>query len=184
MDRKAHVDQDSGRPETSLSDDLAAGDLAQRRATLRSIVKARGPVGHFHIGRNTGMIQQKSNPQSPQVVSLADEDSVKQILLCTVFGLWDIVNDLPRLRLSKREHYRVTNFGSARAQPSTYAYDEVKRIARVLAEMSFVAALLFGWFLSQSNEQRRAPARSIGERKRRTRIPTAAPGQRSLPVPR
>ena len=71
----------------------------------------------------------------PHLVSLADEESIKQILLHTVFGLWDIVNNLTRLRPSKREHYRVTIFGSARAQPGTYVYAEVKRIAAALAEM-------------------------------------------------
>src|SRR5690348_7761311 len=71
----------------------------------------------------------------PQMVSLADEESVKQILVGTVFGLWEIVNNLTRLRPSKRERYRVTIFGSARAQPGTYVYDEVKRVATALAEM-------------------------------------------------
>jgi uncharacterized protein (TIGR00730 family) len=70
-----------------------------------------------------------------EFVSLADEDAVKQILVRTVFGLWEIVNDLTRLRPSKKERYRVTIFGSARARPGTYVYDEVKRIAAALAEM-------------------------------------------------
>jgi hypothetical protein len=51
-----------------------------------------------------------------QRVSLADEEGVKQILVSAVFGLWDIVNNLTRLRPSKRERYHVTIFGSARAQ--------------------------------------------------------------------
>src|SRR5579863_8839508 len=68
-------------------------------------------------------------------VSLADEEAVKEILVRSVFGLWDIVNDLTRLRPSKRERYRVTIFGSARAKPGTFVYDEVKRVAAVLAEM-------------------------------------------------
>src|SRR6516162_3157442 len=68
-------------------------------------------------------------------VSLADEDAVKQVLVDTVFGLWDIVNNLARLKPTKRERYRVTIFGSARAKPGTYAYDEVKRVAAALAEM-------------------------------------------------
>ncbi len=61
-------------------------------------------------------------------VSMADEETVKQILVNTVFGLWDIVNNLARLRPSKRERYRVTIFGSARAKPDTYVYNEVKRV--------------------------------------------------------
>jgi hypothetical protein len=69
------------------------------------------------------------------VVSLADEEGVKDVLVSTVFGLWEIVNNLTRIRPSKRERYRVTIFGSARAQPGTYVYGEVKRVATALAEM-------------------------------------------------
>src|SRR5262249_25898235 len=68
-------------------------------------------------------------------ISLTDEEGVKQVLVKTVFGLWDIVNDLTRLRPSKRERYRVTIFGSARAKPGTVVYDEVKRGASARAEM-------------------------------------------------
>ena len=74
-------------------------------------------------------------PKRTQTVSLADEEAVKDMLISTVFGLWDIVNNLTRLRPSRRERYRVTIFGSARAQAGTYVYDEVKRVAAVLAEM-------------------------------------------------
>src|SRR6516165_2180478 len=75
---------------------------------------------------------QESKPGS---ISMADEEAVIEVLVDTVFGLWDIVSNLTRLRPSKRERYRVTIFGSARAKPSTYVYDEVKRVAAALAEM-------------------------------------------------
>ena len=68
-------------------------------------------------------------------ITLADEDAVKQVLVQTVFGLWDIVNNLTRLRPSRHGRYRVTIFGSARAKPGTFVYDEVKRVAAALAEM-------------------------------------------------
>src|SRR5215468_2878754 len=68
-------------------------------------------------------------------VSLADEEAVKQILVNTVFGLWDIVNNLTRLKPSKSERYRVTIFGSARAKSGSVVYDEVKRVAAALADM-------------------------------------------------
>jgi len=71
----------------------------------------------------------------PRNVSLADEDAVRQVLTRAVFGLWDVVNDLTRLRPTKRERYRVTIFGSARAKPGTFVYDEVKRVAAALAAM-------------------------------------------------
>jgi hypothetical protein len=48
-------------------------------------------------------------------VSLADEEAVKRIVVDTLFGLWATVNNLSRLRPSKRERYRITVFGSARA---------------------------------------------------------------------
>jgi uncharacterized protein (TIGR00730 family) len=69
------------------------------------------------------------------LVGLADEEAVKQILVGSVLGLWEVVNNLTRLRPSKRERYRVTIFGSARAQPGTFVYEEVKRVATALAAL-------------------------------------------------
>jgi uncharacterized protein (TIGR00730 family) len=68
-------------------------------------------------------------------VSLADDDGVKQVLVDSVLGLWDVVNNLTRLRPSRQDRYRVTIFGSARARPGTFAYEETKRVAAVLAEL-------------------------------------------------
>src|SRR2546423_15457604 len=73
------------------------------------------------------------NKGSPEV-SLADEEGVKDVLVRTVLGLWEIVNDLTRLRPSRRERYRVTIFGSARGPPGPSAYHQVHRIAAALAE--------------------------------------------------
>jgi uncharacterized protein (TIGR00730 family) len=68
-------------------------------------------------------------------VSLADEESVKRILSTTIVGLWELANNLSRLRPSRRERYRVAIFGSARAEPGGFAYEEVKRAAVAFAEM-------------------------------------------------
>ena len=70
-----------------------------------------------------------------QTVSLADEEAVKQVLVA--HGLrplghrqrFDPASDRPSAGA------RATIFGSARAQPGTYVYDEVKRVATALAEM-------------------------------------------------
>ena len=70
-----------------------------------------------------------------RLVSLADEEAVRKILSTTVLDLWKVVNNLTRLRPSKRERYRVAIFGSARAQPGTFVYDEVKRAAAAFAAM-------------------------------------------------
>jgi uncharacterized protein (TIGR00730 family) len=69
------------------------------------------------------------------VISLADEDGVKQVLVDSVLGLWDVVNNLTRLRPSRRDRYRVTIFGSARARAGTFGYEETKRAAAALAAM-------------------------------------------------
>lgn len=65
--------------------------------------------------------------QTMNTVSLADEERVKQVLVNSVLGLWDVVNNLTRLRLSQRERYRTTIFGSARAV--TFGYEKTKRAA-------------------------------------------------------
>ena len=70
-----------------------------------------------------------------QLVSLGDEEAVKEILSTTIQNLWDVVNNLARLRPSRRDRYRVAIFGSARAQPGTFVYDEVKRVAAALAQV-------------------------------------------------
>lgn len=81
------------------------------------------------------MADARKSPESPQVVSLADEEAVKQVLASSITGLWDVVNTLSRLRPSKRERYRVAIFGSARAQRGTFVYEEVKRVAAAATEL-------------------------------------------------
>jgi len=81
------------------------------------------------------MSTDETRKENPGTVSLADEDAVKQVLVDSVLGLWDIVNNLTRLRPSRRERYRVTIFGSARARPGSFAYEETKRVASVLGAL-------------------------------------------------
>jgi uncharacterized protein (TIGR00730 family) len=73
--------------------------------------------------------------QRASAVSLADEPAVKQVLIDAVLGLWDVVNNLTRLKPSQNDRYRVTIFGSARAKPGTVAYEETKRVSKALAEL-------------------------------------------------
>jgi uncharacterized protein (TIGR00730 family) len=81
------------------------------------------------------MTAHASSDGATGAVSLADEDQVKQVLIESVLGLWDVVNNLTRLKPSKQDRYRVTIFGSARLQPGTFGYEETKRTAAALAEM-------------------------------------------------
>jgi uncharacterized protein (TIGR00730 family) len=73
--------------------------------------------------------------QRTDLVSLDNEEQVKKVLIDSVLGLWDVVNNLTRLKPSQRDRYRVTIFGSARAKPGTIAYEETKRVSKALAEM-------------------------------------------------
>jgi predicted Rossmann-fold nucleotide-binding protein len=85
-------------------------------------------------GANT-MSQNESAETRSDWVSLSDEEGLKQVLVNSVLGLWDVVNNLTRLRPSRHDRYRVTIFGSARAQPGTFGYEETKRAAAALAAM-------------------------------------------------
>lgn len=68
-------------------------------------------------------------------IRLDDESAVKDLLIRSVLGLWQVVNDLTRVRPSKPDRYRVTIFGSARAEPGGEIYEETKRVAAALAEL-------------------------------------------------
>ena len=71
----------------------------------------------------------------PRLVSLDDEDNVRKILTDTLFGLWATVNNLSRLRPSRRERYRVTVFGSARPDREHWVYQQVKLMCTELSTL-------------------------------------------------
>ncbi len=77
----------------------------------------------------------EDSPSDKEIVKLSDEEAVRELIIDSVFNLWKTVNNLTRLRLTKRERYRVTLFGSARAQPDSFVYEQVKTLAKDLAEM-------------------------------------------------
>jgi len=81
------------------------------------------------------MSSASSGANAATPVSLADENAVKQVIVDSILGLWDTVNNLTRLQPSRRDRYRVTIFGSARATPGSPPYEETKRAAAALAAM-------------------------------------------------
>ena len=82
------------------------------------------------------MSDRESSGTESDGISLADEGRVRQVLANAIAGLWDIVNDLTRLRPSRRERYRVTILQfRARTRPGTFGYEETRRLAEALAEM-------------------------------------------------
>ena len=81
------------------------------------------------------MSTNKTVDTTSRAVSLSDEDAVTRVLVNSVLSLWDVVNDLTRLKPTHRDRYKVTIFGSARAQAGTFGYDETKRTAAALAAL-------------------------------------------------
>ncbi len=82
------------------------------------------------------MKRTKSTTAAKQTsVSLADEDQVREVLAEAVLGLWDVVNNITRLKPTRHDRFRVTLFGSARVKPGTFGYDETKRCAEALAKL-------------------------------------------------
>jgi len=69
------------------------------------------------------------------IVRLSDEDAATALVERAVTGLWEVVNELTRLRRTTRRNYRVTIFGSARLKPGTPAYESVKQLAAELTKM-------------------------------------------------
>ena len=69
------------------------------------------------------------------LVPFSDETGVLEILSKSVLGLWETVNNLTRLRPTKRERYRVTIFGSARIEPTHWVYVAVRDTAAELTRL-------------------------------------------------
>lgn len=77
-----------------------------------------------------------SNPPADgSVVPLSDEKAVIEILGKSILGLWETVNNLTRLRPTKRERYRVTIFGSARVDPDHWVYAAVRDTSAELTRL-------------------------------------------------
>jgi uncharacterized protein (TIGR00730 family) len=76
-----------------------------------------------------------SQPQSAELVSLGDEAQVLKVVGDSVLHLWEVVNNLTRLRATRRERYRVTIFGSARVPKDHWVYKAVRDVAAELTRL-------------------------------------------------
>lgn len=109
-------------------------------------------------------------PVRSDLVDLADQERTLEVLQRSVLGLWSVVNDLTRLRPTRREHYRVAIFGSARVKEDHEAYAAVRDLSAELARMGCAIVTGGGPGLMQAANEgaaRGAPeasARSMGIR--------------------
>ena len=60
-------------------------------------------------------MNEHAGPTGPsEIIRLGDEEAAIGVLSEAVLGLWEVVNNLTRLRPTRQLRYRVTVFGSAR----------------------------------------------------------------------
>lgn len=101
--------RDQRNPERDEPDPIVAASPGPARP--RRGAAAKGPVA----------------ASRPEQVFEAVEDAL--------VSLWDVVNELARIRPPKPKYYRVTIFGSSRMQPGDAVYDDVRQLATRLAGM-------------------------------------------------
>jgi uncharacterized protein (TIGR00730 family) len=104
------------------------------------------------------------------LVNLSDEKRAVEILAQSVLGLWEVVNNLTRLRPTTRDEFRVTIFGSARIKPDHWVYGAVRDLAEELTRMGCAIITGGGPGLMQAANEGAAmagptaPGRSVGIR--------------------
>jgi uncharacterized protein (TIGR00730 family) len=81
------------------------------------------------------MNEHLDSAEGSETVLLGDEEATVKVLSQAVLGLWDVVNNLTRLRPTRRERYRVTIFGSARTDPEHWVYATVRDLAAELTRL-------------------------------------------------
>ena len=109
-------------------------------------------------------------PGHGDLVSLADESRTVDVLAESILGLWEVVNNLTRLRPARREQFRVTIFGSARIPSDHWVYGAVRDLSAELTRMG--CAIVTGGgpgLMRAANEGAAAagppaPGRSVGIR--------------------
>src|SRR6187455_282939 len=78
-------------------------------------------------GPNGSILMSNATTGQPGgLIPLSDEKAALEILTKSVMGLWETVNNLTRLRPTRRDRYRVTIFGSARVEPGHWVYKAVR----------------------------------------------------------
>jgi predicted Rossmann-fold nucleotide-binding protein len=80
-------------------------------------------------------VDDRSGKAAEDTITLGNEIQVLEVLAQSVQGLWEVVNNLTRLKPTKRLDFRITIFGSARVPREHWVYAAVRDLARDLAAM-------------------------------------------------
>ena len=81
------------------------------------------------------MDSENQRPGQTDVVLLSDEESVSRVLVSAIENLWQSVNELTRLRLTHKESYFVTIFGSARIESGCALYAQARELSEALSRL-------------------------------------------------
>ncbi len=81
------------------------------------------------------MNPEEASKTAGDTITLSDERRAIEVLVQSVQGLWEVVNNLTRLRPTKRAEFRVTIFGSARIPRGHWVHTAVRDLATELARM-------------------------------------------------
>ena len=114
----------------------------------------------------------ETNPalSSTDIITLSDEERASEVIAQSILGMWQVVNNLTRLRRTAREDFRVTIFGSARIPPEHWVYGAVRDLAAELSRMGCTVITGGGPGLMQAANEGAAAAgatasgRSVGIR--------------------
>jgi len=109
------------------------------------------------------MTEPKPATDGSDLIDLQDQRRTLEVVAQSVLGLWDVVNNLTRLRPTRREEYRVTLFGSARVQPDHLGYEAVRELAEELARMGCMVITGGGPGLMQAANEGAARAAEGGK---------------------
>jgi len=116
------------------------------------------------------MTEKTPASSSTDIIRLRDEQRASEVLSESILGLWEVVNNLTRLRRTTREDFRVTIFGSARIPPEHWVYGAVRDLAAELGRMGCTIVTGGGPGLMQAANEgvasagATAPGRSVGTR--------------------
>jgi uncharacterized protein (TIGR00730 family) len=108
--------------------------------------------------------------KKPVLLEPRSYDQAQEVLYDSVLRLWEVVDNLSRLRPTKSEYYSVSIFGSARLLPDDDVYKDVKWLARELVDLGCHIVTGGGPGLMQAanagakEAAPNAPERSIGIR--------------------
>lgn len=98
----------------------------------------------------------------PDTIDLGDQQRTLEVLSRSVLGLWEVVNDLTRLRPTRRNDFRVTIFGSARVDPGHWVYGAVRDMAAELGRLGATIVTGGGPGLMQAANEGAAQAAAGG----------------------